>query len=146
MGLAVWYFLRSGAAEISPLPQRRMDAFVHGEAKLPVSEDGYVRFAHVIVRLENRRAVEVLGVEFFRDRALPDGTLHPEHHYEMMAAVGEVLGGHLVGAVASPPSVVEAGHRFAQRRLEHMTRWQPTKAEVSALRQLVNRRAKRELM
>jgi hypothetical protein len=45
-----------------------------------------------------------------------------------------------------PPGVVEAEHRFAQRRLAHLSQWQPTKAEFRRLQDLVNRRAGRELL
>lgn len=44
------------------------------------------------------------------------------------------------------PGVVSAEHRFAQRRLDYLTRWEPTTAEVGILRGLVNRRAGRELL
>jgi hypothetical protein len=41
---------------------------------------------------------------------------------------------------------VNAAHEFAQRRLDHLTRWTPTEAEVEVLRGLVNRKARRDLL
>ena len=45
-----------------------------------------------------------------------------------------------------PPGVVGAEHKFAQRRLDHLSLWKPTRAEVVKLRDLVNRKAGREIM
>jgi hypothetical protein len=42
--------------------------------------------------------------------------------------------------------VVGAEHKFAQRRLDHLSRWTPTRAEVVKLRELVNRKAGRAIM
>jgi len=104
-----------------------------------------VRYAEVIVHLEDRRAVEVLRLAYLQSRALADGTLDRAHYMELMVAAGEAA----VGAAlrSKPPvGVISAEHRFAQRRLDHLGRWTPTKAEIHLLRQLVNRRARRELL
>ncbi len=45
-----------------------------------------------------------------------------------------------------PPGVVGAEHRFAKRRLEHLSTWKPTQDELSKLRGLVNHKAGREIM
>ena len=35
----------------------------------------------------------------------------------------------------APPGVIEAEDKFAKRRLEHLSQWKPTKADVGKLRE-----------
>ena len=62
MGVSVWTFLRSKPGEIFPVAQRAMDDFLDNTGRLPADEEGFVRYAQVIVNLENRRAVEILRI------------------------------------------------------------------------------------
>lgn len=108
-------------------------------------EEGFVRYAEVLVLLDDRRAVEVLRVGYFQHRTRADGTLDRERGMAVMAAAGEAAFGHLPFP-KPPPGVVGAEHKFAQRRLDHLYRWKPTRAEIVKLRDLVNRKAGREIM
>jgi hypothetical protein len=145
MGMSVWFFLRPRPRELKPVTQSAVEAFFSGGGRLAADADGFVRCAQVIVSLRNRRAVEVLRVGFFQYRALTDGTLDREYSRETMAVIPEAAFGWL--RISPPPrGVVAAEHKFAQRRLEHMTRWNATRAEHAKLRELVNRRAGREIM
>jgi len=145
MGVRTWFFLRPRQGELRPLAQTKVDAFFFRDGRLPVDDDGLVRYAEVTVRLEDRRAVEVLRVAHFQCRARTDGTLDRQKYMELMATAGEAASGGVVTST-SPPGVVRAEHRFAQRRLDHLSRWKPTKAEVEVLRELVNRRAGHDLL
>ena len=145
MGVSVWNFLRSKPGEIFPVAQRAMDDFLDNTGRLPADEEGFVRYAQVIVSLENRRAVEVLRIGFFQYRALRSGKLNRRHFLEIMAAVPEVAFGWLQLS-KPPPGAVCAGHRFAKRRLDQLNTWKPTQDELLNLRSLVNRKAGREIM
>jgi hypothetical protein len=145
MGVRAWFFLRPRAGELRSLARNTVEDFFFRDGRLPADEEGFVRFAEVMVLLEDRHAVEVLRVEYFQHRTRADGTLDREHHREVMAAAGEAAFGHLSFS-KPPPGVVGAEHKFAQRRLDHLSRWKPTRAEVVKLRQLVNRKAGREIM
>jgi hypothetical protein len=145
MGVSVWTFLRSKPGDIFPVAQRAMDDFLDNTGRLPPDEEGFVRYAQVIVNLENRRAVEILRIGFFQYCALRNGKLNRRHFREIMAALPEAaLGGlHLS---KPPPGVVSAEHRFAKRRLDQLNTWKPTQGDLSKLRRLVNRKAGREIM
>ncbi len=122
-----------------------MEDFVCKHGRLPVDAEGFVRCAEVIVNLNDRRAVEVLRVGFHQYRALEDGTLDSKHFGEIMAAIPEATFGSL--PLSKPtPGVVGAEHRFAKRRLEHLSQWKPTQDDLSKLRSLVNRKAGRDIM
>jgi hypothetical protein len=145
MGARAWFFLRPRPGELRPLAQSAVEDFFFRDGRLPADEEGFVRYAEVMVLLEDRRAVEVLRVAYFQHRTRADGTLDRERYMEVVAAAGEAAFGHLPFP-KPPPGVVGAEHKFAQRRLGHLSLWKPTRAEVVKLRELVNRKAGREIM
>ena len=145
MGVTTWFFLRPRPGELRPLAQSAAGTFIFEGGRLPADAEGFVRYAEVIVSLHDRRAVEVLRVGFFQHRALADGTLDREHFREIMAIVPEAVFGWL--ELSKPPrGVIAARHKFARRRLENMSEWKPTRGELATLRDLVNRKAGREIM
>jgi hypothetical protein len=145
MGISAWFFQRRRPGELCPLARSAVDAFILKGSRLPADPEGFVRYAQVIVSLESRRAEEVLRIGFFQHRALEDGTLDREHYDEIMRTVPGAAFGWL--QLDKPPAgIVDAEHRFAKRRLEYLSHWKPTKAELRLLRELVNRKAGRELL
>jgi hypothetical protein len=146
MTLAIWYFLRSRPGDLRSLPRAHVDRFFSGGGRLD-NDGGVVRYVEVVVQLEDRRAVEVLRVTGFQHRALADGTIDRNHLFDVMALAGEAASGGLVSsAFKSPPGVVDAEHRFAQRRLDNVGKWEPSPAELGRLRALVNEKAGRAIM
>lgn len=145
MGISAWFFQRRQPGELCPLAQSAVDAFMLKGGRISADAEGFVRYAQVIVSLENRRAVEVVRVGFFQYRARKDGTLDRDHFDEIKRAVPGAAFGWLQ-IDKPPPGVVDAEHRFAKRRLEHLSQWKPTKAELRMLRELVNRRAGHDLL
>jgi hypothetical protein len=95
MGARTWFFLRPRPGELRSLTQSAVDDFFFRDGRLPADAGGFVRYAEVVVLLEDRRAVEVLRVGYFQDRTGADGMLDRERHSEVMAAAGEAAFGHL---------------------------------------------------
>jgi hypothetical protein len=145
MGTAVWTFLRPRPGELHPVSLRAMDDFLSGGGRLPADAASFVRYAQVIVDLENRRAVEVLRVGFFQHRARKDGKLDRKHLEEVLAATADATAGW-IQLDELPQGVIPAEHEFAKRRLEHLSTWKPTPDDLATLRELVNRRAGVEIM
>jgi hypothetical protein len=81
------------------------------------------------------------------------GELHPLPRAQVdrffdgarMALVSEAAFGGIIGSEPSP-RVVEASHRFVQRRLENVHQWKPSPAGLAELRALVNAKAGRRLL
>jgi len=145
MGISAWCFQRRRPGELSPLAQSAVEAFMSKGGHLPADPEGFVRYAEVIVSLEDRRAVEVLRIGFYQYRARKNGTLDRRHFDEILQTVPEAAFGGLQ-PIAPAPGVIPAEHRFAKRRLEHLSQWTPTDEERRRLADLVNRRAGRELL
>ena len=127
------------------MSQRAMDGFISGSGRLQADAEGFVRYAQVIVNLKNRRAVEVLRVGFYQHRARKDGKLDRKHFEEVLDAAAEATFGWLPLEVP-PQGVIPAEHEFAKRRLEHLSTWKSTPDDLATLRDLVNRKAGREIM
>ena len=130
---------------LHPLALCRMDAFLFKGGKLDADEAGFVRYAEVRVVLAGRRAVRTHGVGYFQARTSPDGTLDQEYYMKILDAAGAVAYGNLK-LHKPPPGVIDAAQKFAQRRLEHLSRWTPTRADLEKLRELVNHKAGRAIM
>ncbi|MFH0901089.1 MAG: hypothetical protein V2A73_10705 [Pseudomonadota bacterium] len=130
---------------LQPITTTKMNAFFDGKGRIPPDDEGFVRFVQVVVRLENRRAVEVLRFTCSKHRARRDGKLDEGHLHEIMVLMSEAASGGLT-LTKTPPGEVHAEHRFALRRLEHIGTWQPTSTERATLRGLVNRRAHARIM
>ncbi len=145
MGASIWTFIRSRPGELHPVSQRAVDEFLSNEGRLPADDDGFVRYAQVIVNLENRRAVEVLRIGFYQHRVLKSGKLDRKQFKAVMATMGEAAFGGL-RLDPPPPGVVAAEHRFAKRRLDHLSTWKPTQDDLDNLRDVVNHKARREIM
>jgi hypothetical protein len=145
MSVTGWYFLRRGPGEIQPLSLKAFEAFTSRKAPLPRGADGCVRYVQVLVELENRRAVGLVSVDFFKARAMEDGYADASHFFDVMVAAGGVMEGNLAPRERIP-GVVSAEHRFAQRRLDNLSRWEPEEPDLRALRELVNRRGRAVLL
>ena len=70
MGASVWTFLRPHSGELHAVTQRAVSEFLSSAGRLPTDAEGYVRYAEVVVNLENRQAVQLLRVGFYQYRAL----------------------------------------------------------------------------
>ena len=145
MGATLWYFLRLRPGELRSVPTTKVNAFFERGGVLPAGEDGFVRYAEVVVLVHERRAVEVTRVGYFKYQVAADGTLNESHLRAVAQSAGEAALGQL-GGLAVPPGVVQAGHIFARRRMEHLNFWKPTGSDETALRELVNARAGGRLM
>ncbi len=142
VGVTVWFFHRVRPGQLRPWPLRRFEAFSRGDQPMAPGPDGFVEYAQVVVELENRRAVDIGRVGFFKHRVTAEGKFDRDHLFDVMATATEVISGPMIG-VAAEPGIIEAGHRFAPRRLENLSHWKPSDAERRALRELVNARARR---
>jgi hypothetical protein len=102
----------------------------------------------LVVELEERRATRVLSTDFSKQRALADGTRDQDYTDEGMAALVNATSGLGWEPPDSPANgnVVDAEHRFAGRRSDHLNRWEPTAADIEALRSVVNKRAKKAIL
>jgi hypothetical protein len=136
--MALWFFQRTAPGNIRRIPLPAMQRFLAGERALAQDGDGYVRCIGMAVELRNRRPSAVRRVWFSKIRVRGDGRVDPEHRTRVLREMD--ARGHAHGAV------VQAAHRFAERRLAHLAEWRPDESDLRALRHAVNGRAGKEMI
>lgn len=126
MGSAAWYFVRTGVGELEPVARSAVDAFHRDGGRLPVSPDGFVRYAVTVVELEEREARSVVSTSFHECRARDDGSQDDDYALAIMRASVQVL------------------DEPASSRVLHtgLGTWTPTQPDLAKLRELVDARAK----
>lgn len=142
MSITAWYFLRTASGELEAVARSAIEAFMLRDGRLKTSPDGFVRYAEVLVEVEQRSAVRFLSASFEQWRANNDGSRNAEHTAEVLRAAIDSL----PEAEAMPAGVVNAQPVFAKRRYDHLNAWEPTPEDRARLRELVNAKAHRELM
>jgi len=103
-----------------------------------------VRYAQVIVNLENRRAVEVPAHRFLPVPRAQGTQAQPQTLREIIAALPGAAFGWL--QLSSHRRVVSCGAQVREASLDQLNTWKPTQDDLSKLRSLVNRKAGREIM
>lgn len=138
----LWFFQRTAPGEIRRISNPSMQRFLVGERPLQQDGDGFVRCIGMSLELRSRKPALVSRVWFSKIRVSNDGRVDPHHRHET-AKLARAEVQHVVQAESS---VVVAGHRFAERRLNHLGEWRPEERDLTALRALVNTRAGKEML
>jgi hypothetical protein len=136
--MALWFFQRTGPGEIRRISNPSMQRFLVGERPLPNDGDGFVRCIGMSLEMRNRRPSQIARLWFSKIRVRDDGKIDPHHRHEtakLARQVDQMAHGH------AAPSVVVAGHRFAERRLSHLREWHPEQRDLDALREAINSKA-----
>ncbi|MBE7448571.1 MAG: hypothetical protein HS111_06715 [Kofleriaceae bacterium] len=142
MSITTWYFVRTESGQLEGVARAAVEAFALRDGRLKTGEDGFVRYAEVLLEVDQRSPVRVLGTRFSQWRANADGSRNAEHTLEVMRAAVALL-----PETDTPPAgVIAAEAAFARRRLDHLNTWQPTPDDTARLRELVNAKAQRDLM
>src|SRR4051794_37757351 len=86
MAHKVWFFLRSRAGDVRPIPLSKMDGFFSKGDALENDEDGFLNCIQVIVAMEGRQVLQVHSINYFQVHTRPDGTLDRERYDEVLQA------------------------------------------------------------
>jgi hypothetical protein len=142
--VAFWYFVRAAPGDLRPIALREMEEFFRGRARLP-TVNGSVDYIRVKVATQQRTAMSVEEVSCERAPLLADGRLD-ESRWLRAAGAERVLAAQPRVRRRSTGVVIDARDRFEARRQAALARWEPTRADASALRELVNCRAGWEML
>jgi hypothetical protein len=143
MGTFVWWFVREAEGQFSPLTQKKLNDFYDGQYRIKAS-DGFVRVVLVAGETEDRRALSVRTLEFTKWPVDENGA-HDGRESLMDA-------GRYVSRVmdhehqARQAGVLSASARIEKKQYLERTRWKPTLRDSRALREAINRKAKREII
>jgi hypothetical protein len=138
----LWFFQRTGPGEIRRISNPSMQRFLVGESALRHDGDGFVRCIGMSVEVQNRKPAQVARVWFSKIRVNDEGKVDPHHRHETV----KLARAEAQQKAQADSSVVAAGHRFAVRRLSHLSEWRPEEQDLMALRALVNTKAGKQML
>ena len=120
------YFLVSDADDIIRLSQARFDRLTSHPPTDHLAEfaDQRVRWAEIMVALENRKPSKILRTTYGYLHFNSDGGLDVER-YLQDAAVVVAAGFPPIFAGEAPPNVIDAQQKFAKRQRDHRVWWKP---------------------
>jgi len=137
MGVAIRHLLIDQNDEVLSLDNRLFGKLWANapEAVFPQFAGCRMRMAELLVQLHHRRAVAVLQVNYSYAHFDGEGRFHKnkalQHAaFKMEAAMGDISRGLLS---SETKTVIHASSRFAARRRDHETLWEPTPAIERAI-------------
>jgi hypothetical protein len=138
--MAIWYFLRQGPGQLRPLRADEMEAFLKAQTPLPADDESTVHYIGLEVAEDGDTVTHLGRVWFGRCTVREDGLLDQR---AMLNRANARAAAEARLADWQPPSgvVVDARDAFEARRQRHASRWDPTAADLEALRVSVNQRA-----
>ena len=133
MGLGSRIFIFNDDGSLRRLPMARYERLFRHDPNecLPIYAGKRVKYAHVIVELENRKPVEVILSQFSYLTFDNDGKIDQSSMEKEMRLGIEMVAPVLLGS--QPENVVDARHRFAKKKFSDRYLWQPSQNIIDAI-------------
>ena len=123
-GLRIFLVNDDGSLKRFPLARFERLFQDHPDECLPEYARKRVRYALISLDLENRKPVEILGIGYHILTFDPEGKIDAaELQREMRLWVDQMPNG---ATIRTNPKVVDAEHRFLQKRYNNRYNWEPT--------------------
>ena len=137
MGLSLKVFIVNDDDSIQPLALARYDRlFARDQSELIPSYAGKrVRYALVVVNLMNRKPIEILRIQYSYLSFDSEGMIDPTYIKEEIKLGFDILPPILKEPNTQP--IIDARHRFAQKRFDRQYKWEPTPEIESAIINLI---------
>lgn len=119
-------FLSTDDGSLKRFPVARFERLFQGhpEECLPEYAGKRVRYVLISLDLENRKPVEILGIGYHILTFDPEGKIDAAGlQREMRLWVDQMQNGP---TIRTNPKIVEAEHRFLQKRYDNRYNWEPT--------------------
>lgn len=143
MRTTTWYYLQVAEGRFVPLTGKEVRAFQAGERGLRAQADGHVRYVQLYIQWENRRPAALHGSEFLKFPVSAAGLFEQG---AWSTRISQMLLDSVMDLTGHEGSnLIDASRRFAERRYRHMTAWQPTPRDVTALSLLVRQRLQKAI-
>ncbi len=137
MGLGSRIFIVNDDESVCRLPMARYERLFREDLNecMPRYAGKRIKYAHIVVELENRKPVKVLMSQFSYLTFDMDGKID-QASMEKEARLGiEMVAPVLLDS--QPANVVDARHRFAKKQFSDLYLWQPSPAVIDAIREAI---------
>jgi hypothetical protein len=128
MGIGIGFriFLIDEADKIIRVPATRFDRLRDRDPKesLPQYKNSRIRYAMVILELENRKPISIVRIDYGYLAFDSEGRVDQKFlDAEGLTAVSMIPS---IAFHGEPAGVVHAGHKFAEKRFKHEFTWSPS--------------------
>ena len=137
MGISLRIFIVNADDSIQPLALARYDRLFERDSSelIPSYAGKRVRYTLVVVNLLNREPVEILRIQYSYLSFDSAGRIDPAYIEEETRLGFDILPPILKKPNTQP--IIDARHRFAQKRFDRQYKWEPTPEIESAIINLI---------
>jgi len=131
MGIGIRIFLVNDDDSIRRFPLTRFERLIRRdpEERLRRFAGNRVRCAEVALKLEQRKPIEIVRIQYFIVSFDSEGRIDQTEQEKAWHLTAEMVSSPLIKRGQN--HVIDAKHRFAKRRYDYEYRWTPT-AEIEA--------------
>jgi len=141
MGFGIRAFLLRDDGHFTRLPYARFERLWHGEGHetLPDQAGRDARFVLAYLETEDRGPVEIRHLDYLRVKVTSDGRIDMAERDRQLRRVSEMTAEAIFKAMETgkDKGVIRAADVFLQRQHRHEALWQPTRAQLAEIKQLV---------
>ena len=133
MGLGLRLYIVNDDGSLVRIPWARYERVLKRDPKerFPQYAGQRVRCVEVVLELENRKPIAIRRIDYFLLPFDARGRVDAAEQKREMKLALNLLS--LPDFPDEPRKVINASHRFAKRRLEHLFKWMPGKTIESAI-------------
>lgn len=135
MGVRHWHFIERADGDLVRVPRERFNDFWFRSAILPPTAPGLIHAAFIGVEMERYRVRAFLVGWFFRYPLRADGTLDKQPILDGWRKAAEA------GDRFTADGAINLAAYRAERQVDRDQSWRPGHGTLSALAEIINRRA-----
>jgi len=138
LGIGVRAFIVSDDS-VNRIPCAKLERMEHGDENetLPEYAGQRIRLAVAVVRMKDRRPMEIVGIDYHKVSIDQDGRLDQQERKEML---WDAMASVDFGAGRTASNVIDATSMFARKRFRTKYEWNPTQKERNRIHQLIFKR------
>lgn len=133
MGLALRIFIVKDDNTLERLPLTKYERLFDRDPneRLPKHAGKRIRYAAVVVDLANRKPVDIIRSQYFYLTFDSQGKLDTNELQKESRLAANMI--ESICMDRDQPEIIDAGHRFAQKRFNHEYKWRPSKSIRAAI-------------
>ena len=134
MGVGIRYFIVDDHDNVMTLSKQRLTDIFDGRRSEPEWAGKTIRYLQAIVRVENRRVVQVHEVQGLQLTLDAEGRHSEQERTDTMRAAVNAVDFGLPGPYVHGPNVADARGVFAKRAYAAKYHWKPSRAVLLVIR------------
>ncbi len=142
MSVSIWVYLHLGEGRWRRMSLAWLERFYRGRDRVPNPSSAEAELAEMAITREGKILVEVYRTLFMKVPVQPNGFIDEPREREREQTLMEAAAPELqLPATHEKGALIESSRlRFAKRRADYLSKWQPSQNDLQALRKDLTRR------